>query len=89
MTGIAAILYGLLETVEGVGLWLDRLWAEYLTVIATSLLVPLELYELVHKPTLLKAGGIAVNLVIVGYLGWRLHERVTAAGDGKGRLAND
>ena len=85
MTGIAAILYGGLETVEGYGLWRDRLWAEYLTVIATSLLVPLELYELVHKPTLLKAGGIAVNLLIVGYLAWRLHERVTK----EGRLAND
>jgi uncharacterized membrane protein (DUF2068 family) len=79
VTGIAAILYGLLEMVEGGGLWLDKLWAEYLTVIATSLLVPLELYELVHKPTMLKAAGIAVNLLIVGYLAWRLRERVTNA----------
>jgi uncharacterized membrane protein (DUF2068 family) len=36
----------MLELVEGVGLWLDPLWAEYLTVIATSLLIPVELYEL-------------------------------------------
>jgi uncharacterized membrane protein (DUF2068 family) len=77
ITGVAAVLYGVLETVEGVGLWLDKLWAEYLTVIATSLLVPLELYELFRKPTLLKAGGIAVNLLIVGYLAWRLRKRVT------------
>jgi uncharacterized membrane protein (DUF2068 family) len=41
VTGLAALGYGLLEVVEGVGLWLDRLWAEYLTVIATSLLIPL------------------------------------------------
>ena len=33
LTGIAALGYGLLELVEGVGLWLDQLWAEYLTVI--------------------------------------------------------
>jgi uncharacterized membrane protein (DUF2068 family) len=79
VTGIAAILYGLLEVVEGGGLWLDKLWAEYLTVIATSLLVPFELYELVRKPTVLKAAGIAVNLLIVGYLAWRLRERVRAA----------
>ncbi len=78
LAGIGAISYGLLELVEGVGLWLDRLWAEYLTVIATSLLVPVELYELARKPTLLKAGGIAVNLAIVAYLARRLHERVTA-----------
>jgi uncharacterized membrane protein (DUF2068 family) len=76
VTGLAALGYGLLEVVEGVGLWLDRLWAEYLTVIATSLLIPLELYELARKPSLLKAGGIAVNLAIVAYLGWNLRKRI-------------
>ena len=79
ITGIAAVAYGVLELVEGVGLWLDRLWAEYLTVIATSLLIPLEIFELVRKPSALKAGGIAVNLAIVAYLAFRLHERVHAS----------
>jgi len=79
ITGIAALGYGLLESVEGVGLWLDQLWAEYLTVIATSLLIPLELYELARKPTLLKAAGIAVNLVIVAYLARALRRRINAA----------
>ena len=76
ITGIAATGYGLLELVEGVGLWLDRLWAEYLTVIATSLLIPLEVYELARKPTLLKAGGIAINVAIVAYLAWLLRRRL-------------
>ena len=53
---------------EGVGLWQRRRWAEYLTVVATSLLVPLEVYELVHHATLLKVGGLVVNLLIVAYL---------------------
>ena len=35
-----ALGYGALELVEGTGLWLDQLWAEYLTVIATSLWSP-------------------------------------------------
>jgi uncharacterized membrane protein (DUF2068 family) len=78
LIGAGAIAYGLLELVEGVGLWLDQLWAEYLTVIATSLLIPLEVYELVRKPSLLKAGGIVVNLAIVGYLAWNLRRRVRA-----------
>ena len=78
ITGIAALGYGLLESVEGVGLWLDKLWAEYLTVIATSLLVPLELYELARKPTLLKAVGIAVNVAIVIYLARALRRRLKA-----------
>jgi uncharacterized membrane protein (DUF2068 family) len=46
-----AISYGALELIEGVGLCLDQLWAEDLTVIATSLLIPFELYELVRQPS--------------------------------------
>jgi uncharacterized membrane protein (DUF2068 family) len=76
ITGIAALGYGALELVEGIGLWLDQLWAEYLTVIATSLLIPLELYELIHKPSLLKAGGIVVNIAIVAYLVYALRRRL-------------
>lgn len=72
----AAVCYGVLELVEGVGLWLDKLWAEYLTVIATSLLIPLEVYELAHKPSMWKAIGIAVNILIVVYLARRLRRRV-------------
>ena len=76
ITGVAALGYGGLELVEGVGLWRDKLWAEFLTVIATALLLPLELYELVHKPSMLKAAGIAVNVAIVVYLGYRLRMRL-------------
>jgi uncharacterized membrane protein (DUF2068 family) len=76
---VAALLafgYGLLELVEGTGLWLDQLWAEYLIVVATSLLIPLELYELVRHPTALKAGGLAVNVLIVVYLVQQLRRRL-------------
>ena len=68
IVGIGALGYGVLELVEGTGLWLDQLWAEYLTVIATSLLIPLEMYELVRHPSVWKAGGLAVNVLIVVYL---------------------
>jgi hypothetical protein len=43
-------------------------WAEYLTVIATGLFVPLEVYELIEGASLLKAAALTVNLVAVGYL---------------------
>ncbi len=68
IVGIGALGYGVLELVEGTGLWLDQLWAEYLTVIATSLLIPVEIYELVRNPTVWKAGGLAINVLIVIYL---------------------
>jgi uncharacterized membrane protein (DUF2068 family) len=79
VVAIGALAYGFLELVEGVGLWLDKLWAEYLTVIATSLLIPLEVYELVRKPSLLKAAGIVVNVLIVLYLAHRLRRRLKGA----------
>jgi uncharacterized membrane protein (DUF2068 family) len=78
LAGLAALGYGALELVEGVGLWLDQLWAEYLTVIATSLLLPWELYELVHRPTAWKAAGIALNVAIVAYLAFLLRRRLRA-----------
>jgi uncharacterized membrane protein (DUF2068 family) len=76
VVGLAALGYGGPELVEGVGLWLDELWAEYLTVIATSLLIPFELYELAVRPSLWKAGGILVNVLIVIFLAWTLRRRL-------------
>jgi uncharacterized membrane protein (DUF2068 family) len=66
--GAAALAYGGLELVEGGGLFLRKRWAEWLTVVATTLLIPLELYELIRKPSALKAGGLIVNILIVLYL---------------------
>jgi uncharacterized membrane protein (DUF2068 family) len=66
--GVVSLAYGVIELVDGVGLWKRRRWTEYLTIVATSLLVPLEIYELAHHATLLKIGGLVVNLLIVAYL---------------------
>ena len=76
IAGIAAISYGTLELVEGVGLWLDQVWAEYLTLIATSFFIPLELYELTVRPSLWKAVGLMVNVLIVLFLAWTLRRRL-------------
>jgi uncharacterized membrane protein (DUF2068 family) len=68
---IGAILYGCLEAFEGIGLLLRRRWAEYLVLIATAAFLPLEVAELIGKPTVFKAGALLVNLLIIGYLVWR------------------
>jgi uncharacterized membrane protein (DUF2068 family) len=52
--------------------------AEYLTVIATSLLIRFELYELARYATVWKAGGTLVNVAIVVYLARSLRRRVAA-----------
>ena len=77
IAAVVAIGYGVLELVEGTGLWLDQLWAEYLTVIATSLLVPFEIYELARHPSAWKAAGIVVNIAIVVYLAHLLRRRLS------------
>jgi uncharacterized membrane protein (DUF2068 family) len=68
---IGAILYALLEGTEGVGLAMRRRWAEYLTVIATGILIPYEAYEVIHNVTLFKIGALLLNLAVVGYLAYR------------------
>lgn len=70
LTGIALTAYAVLEGTEAVGLWRGRRWAEYLTFIATALLLPLEIYEISHRATVLKGVTLAINLAVVIYLVW-------------------
>lgn len=69
---VVALLYGALELIEAYGLWRRRRWGEWLTVVATSLLLIPEIWELTKSTTPLKLGGFVVNLLIVGYLLMRL-----------------
>jgi uncharacterized membrane protein (DUF2068 family) len=73
--GVIALAYGVLEAVEGYGLWRRRRWAEYLTVVATSLLFVPEIWEIAHRATPLKVGALLANIAIVAYLIFRLRRR--------------
>jgi uncharacterized membrane protein (DUF2068 family) len=66
--GLIVLAYAILEGVEAVGLWLAKRWAEYLTFVATTVLLPLEVYELLNRATALKIIGFIINLAIVVYL---------------------
>jgi uncharacterized membrane protein (DUF2068 family) len=66
--GFALLAYGILEGVEAVGLWLTKRWAEYLTFLATTILLPLEVYELTNRLTALKLIGFIINVAVVIYL---------------------
>jgi uncharacterized membrane protein (DUF2068 family) len=70
--GAGTFFYAVLEGLEGVGLLLRRRWAEYLTVVATGLLLPLEIYEIIRKPNAVRIGVLLANLAIVAYLIWKL-----------------
>jgi uncharacterized membrane protein (DUF2068 family) len=70
---VATILYGMLFATEGTGLMLRKRWAEYLTIVSTTVFLPLEVIELM-KPEhrAVKAGLLAFNLLIVAYLVWNV-----------------
>src|SRR3954454_23086878 len=66
--GVVVLAYAILEGLEAVGLWLMRRWAEYLTFMATTLLLPVEIYELTHKLSVLKIVTLTLNVAVVVYL---------------------
>jgi uncharacterized membrane protein (DUF2068 family) len=70
--GLGALFYAALFTTEGIGLWRERRWAEYLTVIATGSLIPFEIWEITHRPTPIRFATFAVNVAVVIYLIVRL-----------------
>jgi uncharacterized membrane protein (DUF2068 family) len=68
LLAIGATGYAAIAVVEGIGLWLAARWGEYLAMIATSLGLPLEIYDLTRKVTALALVVLAVNLALVLYL---------------------
>jgi uncharacterized membrane protein (DUF2068 family) len=70
--GVGSFIYAGLFLTEGIGLWLVRRWAEWLTVVITSSLVPLEIYGIFHRPTVGKVLVLTINVVLVGYLIYRI-----------------
>ena len=79
---VGLLLYSALYLTEGVGLLLDRLWAEWLTVITTAGFIPFEIYELAARFTVVRVAVLVLNALILTYLIrrlWRRHEALRAA----------
>ncbi len=73
--GLGSFLYAGLFLAEGTGLWLQKRWGEWLTVIITGSLVPVEIYEIHRHLSWGKVGVFVINLGILGYLIWRIRGR--------------
>jgi uncharacterized membrane protein (DUF2068 family) len=65
---VGTFFYSALFLTEGIGLSLRKRWAEYFTIVSTSLFIPLEIYELAKHVTLAKGILVLVNAGIVAYL---------------------
>lgn len=73
------VVYGILLCSEGYGLVMRRKWAEQLVVVATSIPLPYELWELFHHPSLKRVAVLAVNVAIIVYLLKRRQDFTTRA----------
>lgn len=65
---VGVAVYAAIELVEGVGLWLTRRWAEYLTVVATAAFLPIEIRDLLVSATVTHVLTFAINVAAVVYL---------------------
>ncbi|MGD0016822.1 MAG: DUF2127 domain-containing protein [Verrucomicrobiia bacterium] len=63
---------------EGIGLLLEKVWAEYLTFVFTASFIPIEVYKLTQHVTPARLAALAINVVIAAYLALRLHQRAMA-----------
>ena len=67
---VGTFFYGALFLCEGIGLALGKRWAEYLTILSTASLLPIEVYEIVSSPGVGKVVVLLANLAVVAYLIW-------------------
>jgi uncharacterized membrane protein (DUF2068 family) len=66
--GAVVFIYAALDLIEGTGLYLEKTWAEYLTLIITASFLPWEIFEVVRRLTWIRAGLLVVNALVLMYL---------------------
>jgi uncharacterized membrane protein (DUF2068 family) len=70
-----------LDFAEGIGLVLEKTWAEWLTIGLTASFLPWEIFEIAKHFTWLKVGFTLLNILVLVYLVWvqrlrlRTHKR--------------
>ena len=65
---IGTFFYSALYLTEGVGLSLRKRWAEYVTIISTASLLPLEIYEIAKHVSAPKIAVLLANIAVLLYL---------------------
>jgi uncharacterized membrane protein (DUF2068 family) len=80
--GIVSFLYAGLFLIEGIGLWMVKRWAEWFSVILTTSLIPVEVYEIYHHRSAIKCLILIVNIAVVVYLLYRIRNERVSVGTG-------
>jgi uncharacterized membrane protein (DUF2068 family) len=71
---LLAFAYTAIRFTEGIGLWLEKKWAEWFAVISCTLYIPYLMLEVRRHPNLFTWGGLVINVLILLYLAWLLWE---------------
>jgi uncharacterized membrane protein (DUF2068 family) len=69
-----AFVYSVMRFAEGYGLWNQRTWAEWLAFGSGTLLIPLEIRELLRGVTFLRSALFLINIGIVLYMFFLLRQ---------------
>jgi uncharacterized membrane protein (DUF2068 family) len=67
-----------LDYLEGIGLALEKNWAEWLTIGLTASFLPLEIFEIARHFTWVKVGVTLLNVLVLIYLVWVQQLRLRA-----------
>lgn len=65
---IGTFFYSGLLLTEGVGLALRQRWAEYVTIVTTASLLPLEIFEIAKRVSTARIVLLLINIAVVVYL---------------------
>lgn len=66
--GVVALSYAGLNLAEGIGLYLEKAWAEYLTLFITASFLPWEVFEVFRRLTWVRVSLLVVNALVFLYL---------------------
>lgn len=67
-TGYLSLFYSAVLFTEGIGVYLQQRWAEFLMVFATGALIPLEVRHIYYRPSITAVLILAANCFIVWFL---------------------
>ena len=70
-----AIGYITVRLAEAWGLWLDKVWSEWLGALSGALYIPLEIAHLMHRTTIASAAVLLGNIAMVAFLAFQLWQR--------------
>jgi uncharacterized membrane protein (DUF2068 family) len=66
--GAVVFIYAALDLIEGTGLYLEKVWGEYLTLAITASFLPWEIFEVLRRVTWIRSGLLIVNALVFFYL---------------------